>query len=199
MLDCFALAISTYRNTQAPALDEARRTVADCAEAAAKMLLSDRGLVFTKATTPSEAMLLVSHLNAPSSKLSGDVVGHAACTMQVAHLIPPFLRGDSVPKLLLEMGNACFYENAVGVEVPHQYDRQVYAALCFQLIVGLDANCAAAYNDLISVCWQGTIGDPGDRMKFALPYAVVLAHLDPGRDEVATILANLKDLSADSG
>lgn len=154
--------------------------VALAARAVAAFLLRDRGLVFRRASESREAAEILAEMRKAEIN---DLPGVAALYMQVVEHLADESSAREISKDLCGLGDHHWYDQ----HQHEKYDRQVYALNCYQLAAGLDPENKEAYWEAISVCWQGS----PTRFKVALPYGVVLARLDPKRNEVAQILARI--------
>lgn len=194
MNDPIEIATSLYLPNQTPTLEEALAVVGRCADAVARLFLSDRGYTFAKAGTFAEAGRLMKRVNAIPSPFQDDPVGYAAYSYQYDRLVrSPGLGPSPSAKFLNQIGDDCFYESSY--DVPDKYDRQIFAMYCYQLAAGLDPESEQGPWNAMTVCWQGSFGSDASRFKAALPYAMVVAAINPQRDEVAQIMAKIGSAS----
>jgi hypothetical protein len=184
MDDPIRIATSLYRPNHVPTLEEAVAVVGECADAVASMFLADRGLAFKKATCLSDASRLATEIPSP---LEGDPVGYAAYLYQYECLARmPGFGLSRTAKVLIGIGDECFYDGTY--EVPDKYDRQTFALYCYQLAAGIDPGSEQGAWDAMTVCWQGNFDSEAVRFRAALPYAIVVAALNPRRNEVAEVM-----------
>jgi hypothetical protein len=181
------IATSLYLPGRVPTLEQAVAVVAKCADAVASLFLADRGYGFTKAS--DHAKVGERGFDVPEP-LGDDPVGYAAYLYQyqsVGRLLGLGMRGTA--KALIDIGDACFYEDAF--DIPKKYDRQTFAMYCYQLAAGIAPESEQGAWNAMTVCWQGNFDSELVRFKAALPYAVVVAALNPSRNEVAQVLEML--------
>jgi len=142
-------------------------------------------MTFRKAENPDEAHR---KYETESKALLKDPEGYAGCLMQMKHVMG---EQKEIASLLCGIGDDHFYNQMK----PEKYDRQRYALYCYALAAGLDSANQEALWEAISVCWQGSWDTIATRFKAALPYAVALAKMDPGRDEVQSIMRRIAESS----
>ena len=114
----------------------------------------------------------------------GDLKGASASVMQMYLLRIEDNRLEaqmiSLAKLLNNMGDDLYYDHGNARE----------ALICYQLAVGLDPNNQEALNTAVAVCTpQGDVS----MIDVALPYAIVLRHLNPKRDSVEYVLQLMEE------
>ncbi|MCI0413670.1 hypothetical protein L0222_12825 [bacterium] len=138
----------------------------------AVVYLWDRGLRFSEAISPEGAEKIVEE-DVMRFYAEQDPVGMASCLMQCVNFPISF---DLLPfcNLLSDWGLDLYYKEH-NPEASLQW---------MQLSCGLLPTRTESIRGVLSVCLTGEIIRP----EIALPYMVILSHLDPSKDEVHYVL-----------
>ena len=175
-----------------PSLEESRTAILESAIEVAIRILVERGLTFRPAKSQEEAHDIMENRAWPLAE-GEDYKGAAACLMQAHQFISQetgiprwgemFL--GTLLRTLSELGDRHFYDHGNSNE----------ALECYQLAAGLDPSYEEALLGAMAVCLQGQPFRP----EAGLPYAVVVANLNPSRDEVNYILSLITQDEGDAG
>lgn len=192
-----------------PSLKECEMEVHGRAVDIATRLLEERGLTFRTIKDFEEARKIIEgNKKQLIIDVKADFVGAAACVMQTCQFLSSARESD-IPTTYLKNEGINFFTGKtlggrsiikiLGEELEslseilckwsddlfYKYGDSNEALDCYQLAAGLCPSNEDALWNAISVCLQGSPFRP----QVALPYAVVIADLNPARDEVDYILS----------
>jgi hypothetical protein len=159
-------------STAAPTYDESVGIVRARGIEVAKAILAERGEMYREAATLSDAQRIVED-DAERFLAESDLLAAGAALMQAA----PHLDREAVRhhvEVLVKWGTDAFYDD-------HDTEGSLRS---MQLAAGLDPMDEEAIKGVLSACLHGEPMRP----HVALPYMVILARLNPRRNEVAYVL-----------
>lgn len=160
-----------------PTVEESQEIVRQRAIDVATATLKERGIIFR--IEDSQQMRKVWNQQGAHLLAKEDIQGAAAVLMQARNFADfdnflEALRGKLV-KLLVRLGDDLYYD----------YGYTMDALACYQLALGLDPINQDALNTVVATCTpQGDFS----LIELALPYAVVLRHLNPEKNSVPYVL-----------
>ncbi|MGV8118252.1 MAG: PQQ-binding-like beta-propeller repeat protein [Candidatus Xenobiia bacterium LiM19] len=164
-----------------PSLEESRKIIVGRAMEIAKWTLEKQGKTFRRAKDENDVMRCKSETAQMLKETSYE--GMASCLLQFRDYWEDDMTEMAVwlSKKMCEFGDYSFYKK-------NRSDFSIY-----ELAAGLDLENFEASWETISVLVQGTPCRP----RLALPYAVLAAHLDPGKNEIDYIIRKINEVDAD--
>jgi hypothetical protein len=161
-----------------PTVNECSEAVARYAREAAAVVLKERGHRFEPVANEEDAATNLSRADAFLRE--NDFAAAAAVLLQNG----PRLRSPSLEPALVALSRAL---RADADDLFYGRGESDLALLRYQLAVGLEPSNEQALHETIAPCLQGS----PERPHIALPYAILVASLNPARDEVEYILARI--------